>query len=109
LSNIGRQYIPAWPKLALPSLRRAVYESDDPSPHIESKRAGIQMLKKENMKGKSMIRMVVAFCLALALSVVAQSQAQKSLRDKENKVIAPVAVRALPITLGRYSSRKVVE
>jgi lipid-binding SYLF domain-containing protein len=28
---------------------------------------------------------------------------------KENKVIAPVAVRALPITLGRYSSRKVVE
>jgi SH3 domain-containing YSC84-like protein 1 len=28
---------------------------------------------------------------------------------KENKVIAPVAVRAFPITLGRYSSRKVVE
>jgi len=28
---------------------------------------------------------------------------------KENRVIAPVAVRALPITLGRYSSRKVVE
>jgi lipid-binding SYLF domain-containing protein len=28
---------------------------------------------------------------------------------KENKVITPVAVRALPITLGRYSSRKVVE
>jgi SH3 domain-containing YSC84-like protein 1 len=40
------------------------------------------MLKKENMKGKSMIRMVVAFCLALALSTVAQSQAQKSLRDE---------------------------
>ena len=28
---------------------------------------------------------------------------------KENKVIAPVAVRALPITLGRYSTRKIVE
>jgi hypothetical protein len=39
-------------------------------------------LKKENTKGKSMIRMVVAFCLALALSTVAQSQAQKSLRDE---------------------------
>jgi lipid-binding SYLF domain-containing protein len=83
LSNNERQYIPAWPKLlTLPSLRQLVYESGDPSPHIESKRAGIQMLKKENMKGKSMIRMVVAFCLALALSVVAQSQAQKSLRDE---------------------------
>jgi lipid-binding SYLF domain-containing protein len=82
LSNIGRQYIPAWPKLALPSLLQAVYESDDPSPHIESKRAGIQMLKKENMNGKSMIKMAVAICLALALSTVAQSQAQKSLRDE---------------------------
>ena len=59
-----------------------MYESGDPSPHIESKRGGIQILKKENMKCKSMIRMVVAFCLALALSAVAQSQAQKSLRDE---------------------------
>jgi SH3 domain-containing YSC84-like protein 1 len=59
-----------------------MYESGDPSPHIESKRAGIQILKKENTKGKSMIRMVVAFCLALALSAVAQSQAQRSLRDE---------------------------
>jgi hypothetical protein len=83
LSNNGRQYIPAWPKLLiLLSLRQVVYESGDPSPHIESKRSGIQILKKENMKGKSMIRMVVAFCLALAFSTVAQSQAQKSLRDE---------------------------
>jgi SH3 domain-containing YSC84-like protein 1 len=59
-----------------------MYESGDPSPHIENKRAGVQILKKENTKGKSMIRMVVAFCLALALSTVAQSQAQKSLRDE---------------------------
>ena len=28
---------------------------------------------------------------------------------KENKVIAPVAVRAFTIMLGRYSSRRVVE
>jgi hypothetical protein len=42
----------------------------------------MQILKKEDTKGKSMIRMVVAFCLALALSTVAQSQAQKSLRDE---------------------------
>jgi len=34
------------------------------------------------MNGKSMIRMAVAICLALALSTVAQSQAQKSLRDE---------------------------
>src|SRR6266508_137720 len=40
------------------------------------------MLKKESMKGKSMIRLVVAFCLALTLSMVAQSQAQKSIRDE---------------------------
>jgi hypothetical protein len=57
-------------------------ESGDPSPHIESKRARIQILKKENTKGESMIRMVEAFCLAPALSTVAQSQAQKSLRDE---------------------------
>jgi SH3 domain-containing YSC84-like protein 1 len=83
LSNNGRQYIPVWPKLlTLPSLRQAEFESGDPSPHIESKRAGIQSLKKENMNGKSMVRMAVAICLALALSTVAQSQAQKSLRDE---------------------------
>ena len=34
------------------------------------------------MKCKSMIRMAVAFCLAPALSTIAQSQAQKSLRDE---------------------------
>jgi SH3 domain-containing YSC84-like protein 1 len=40
------------------------------------------MLKKENMNGKSMIRMAVAICLALALGTVAKSQAQKNLRDE---------------------------
>jgi SH3 domain-containing YSC84-like protein 1 len=39
-------------------------------------------LKKENMNGKSMIRMAVAICLALALGTVAKSQAQKNLRDE---------------------------
>jgi SH3 domain-containing YSC84-like protein 1 len=83
LSNIGRQYIPAWPKmLTLPSLRQAVYESGDTSPHIDSKRAGIEILKKEDMNSKSMVGIVSAFCLALALSTVAQSQAKKSLRDE---------------------------
>ncbi|MCI0353124.1 MAG: lipid-binding SYLF domain-containing protein, partial [Acidobacteriales bacterium] len=83
MSNIGRQYIPAWPKmLILPSLSQAVYESGDPSPHIESKRSGIQILKKDYMKSKSMIRMVAAFCLALVVGTVAQAQAKMSLRDE---------------------------
>jgi lipid-binding SYLF domain-containing protein len=68
--------------LTLPSLRQAAQESDDPSPHIESKRAGIQILRKEDMKCRSMIRMVATFSMALAVSTVAQAQARKSLRDE---------------------------
>jgi SH3 domain-containing YSC84-like protein 1 len=68
--------------LTLPSLRQAVYGSGDLSPHIESERAGIRILKKENMKSKSMIRMVAVFCLALTVSTIAQGQAKRSLRDE---------------------------
>jgi len=57
----------------------------DSSPHIDSERDGIRMLKKEYMKSRSMIRMAAAFCLALAIGAVAQAQAEKKLKDEANQ------------------------
>ncbi len=49
----------------------------------------------ETINSRSMIGMAVVLCMALAAKEVL----------KENKVAAPVAVRAFPITLGHFSSR----
>ena len=54
----------------------------DSSPHIESERDGIRILRKEYMKSRSMIWIVAAFCLALTVGAVAQAQAQKNLKDE---------------------------
>jgi SH3 domain-containing YSC84-like protein 1 len=64
-----------------PFVLLAMKKSGEQSPHIASERAGTQVLEKENMKSKSMIRMTAIFCLAIAVSTVAQAQAKKNLKD----------------------------
>jgi lipid-binding SYLF domain-containing protein len=47
-----------------------------------SERAGIQILRKEFMKSRSMIGMVAVFCLAMAVGTITQAQAKKNLKDE---------------------------
>ena len=71
--------------MTFPSLRQELHGCGDSSPHIESERAGIRILKEENMISRSMIRIAAAFCLALAVGAVAQAQAEKNLKDEANQ------------------------
>jgi SH3 domain-containing YSC84-like protein 1 len=50
-----------------------------------SERSGRRILRKEYMKGRSMIRIVAVFCLVLAVGTVAQAQDKKNLKDEINQ------------------------
>src|SRR5688572_16928799 len=68
--------------MTFPSLGQELHGCGYLSLYIESERDGIRILRKEYMKSRSMIRIVAACCLALAVGAVAQSQAKKNLKDE---------------------------
>jgi hypothetical protein len=70
--------------MTLPSLRQELHGCGDESPHVESERDGMRILRKKYMKSRSMIRIQAAFCLALAVGAVAKAQADKNLKDDAN-------------------------